>query len=115
MSENKTTTTATAINNTERPSTSITLEEPIVRGATTIEALQLLRPRTADLRGLMLAALGSSIFDRKGIDGVLDGSAHGVLCLGRIGAKVQNGELQRYIGLAVILAMIAFGLYWYLG
>ena len=56
MSENKTTTTtATAINNTERPSTSITLEEPIVRGATTIETLQLLRPRTADLRGLMLA------------------------------------------------------------
>ena len=56
MSENKTTTTtATAINNTERPSTSITLEEPIVRGATTIETLQLLRPRTADMRGLLLA------------------------------------------------------------
>lgn len=71
--------------------------------------------RVVGLRGLMLAALGSSIFDRKGIDGVLDGSANGVLCFGRIGAKVQNGDLQRYVGLAVILAMIAFGLYWYLG
>ncbi|MDL2210212.1 Na(+)/H(+) antiporter subunit D [Desulfovibrio sp. OttesenSCG-928-O18] len=71
--------------------------------------------RVVGLRGLMLAAFGTSVFDRKGIDGVLDGSAQGVLCLGRIGAKVQNGELQRYIGLAVILACIAFGLYWYLG
>ena len=48
MSENKPTSTAA-------PETTITLEEPIVRGATTIEALQLRRPTTAALRGLMLA------------------------------------------------------------
>lgn len=71
--------------------------------------------RVVGLRGLMAAALGSSIFDRKAIDGIVDGSACGVLRLGRIGAKMQNGDLQRYLGLTVILAMVAFGLYWYFG
>ncbi|MCC8193404.1 MAG: Na+/H+ antiporter subunit D, partial [Deltaproteobacteria bacterium] len=71
--------------------------------------------QTVGLRGLMAAAFGSSIFDRKAIDGVVDGTAYGVGALGQIGAKVQNGDLQRYLGMAVILAMVAFGLYWYLG
>ncbi len=70
--------------------------------------------RVLGLRGLMAAAFGASVFDRKGIDGVLDGGALGVLQIGRFGAKAQNGDLQRYLGLTVILALAAFGLFWYL-
>ena len=70
---------------------------------------------TIGLRSLMAAAFGSSIFDRKAIDGVVDGSAYGIGALGRFSAKAHNGDLQRYLGLAVILVLVAFGLYWYLG
>ena len=70
--------------------------------------------RVAGLRGLMAVASGASVFDRKGIDGVVDGSAYAVAGLGREGAKLQNGDLQRYLGLAVILALIVFGVLWYL-
>lgn len=71
--------------------------------------------RVVGLRGLMATAFCSSVFDRKGIDGVVDGTAYSVMGLGRLGAKAQNGDLQRYLGLAVILALIVFALYWYLG
>ncbi len=70
--------------------------------------------RVLGLRGLMAAAFGATVFDRKGIDGVLDGSAYGVMNIGRLGAKSQDGDLQRYLGLAVILILAAFGLFCYL-
>lgn len=71
--------------------------------------------RTVGLRGLMAAALGASVFDRQGIDGVIDGGAYGVMKIGRAGAALQNGDLQRYLGLAVILIFAACGMFWYLG
>lgn len=71
--------------------------------------------RVVGLRGLMAAAMGTSWFDRKGIDGVVDGTAYGVMNIGRLGAMLQNGDLQRYLGLAVILAFVAFGIFWRLG
>lgn len=71
--------------------------------------------RVVGLRGLMAAAMGASWFDRHGIDGVVDGSAYAVMNLGRAGATLQNGDLQRYLGLAVILIFVAFGLFCYLG
>ena len=70
--------------------------------------------RVIGLRGLMATAMGSSWFDRKCIDGIVDGSAYSVMHLGRFGAALQNGDLQRYLGLTVILALSAFGLFWYL-
>jgi multicomponent Na+:H+ antiporter subunit D len=45
---------------------------------------------------------------------VVDGTAHGVSDIGRLGAKLQNGELQRYIGMTVILALLIFVLLWFL-
>jgi multicomponent Na+:H+ antiporter subunit D len=71
--------------------------------------------RTVGLRGLMKAASGTNWFDRKGIDGVVDGAAYGVRDIGRLGALVQNGDLQRYLGLAFIIALIGFALIWYFG
>ena len=70
--------------------------------------------RVIGLKGMMAAAFGSSVFDRKAIDGVVDGSAYGVMGLGRIGAKTHNGDLQRYLGLAVILLFAAIFLFLYL-
>jgi multicomponent Na+:H+ antiporter subunit D len=71
--------------------------------------------RVIGLKGLMAVAMGSAFFDRKAIDGVVDGSAYAVLGVGRLGAKAQNGNLQDYLALAALLALIVFGLVWYLG
>ncbi|MDR3437708.1 Na(+)/H(+) antiporter subunit D [Telmatospirillum sp.] len=71
--------------------------------------------RVGGLRGLMLVASGCSWFDRQGIDGVVDGSAAAVLGVGRIGAKVQNGNIQDYLAMATVLGLAVFGLVWYLG
>ncbi|MDD4732180.1 MAG: Na(+)/H(+) antiporter subunit D [Desulfovibrio sp.] len=69
--------------------------------------------RVGGLRGLMALARGSSWFDRKGIDTVVDGSAYTVMNVGKLGAKVQTGRLQDYLGLAAILALCVFALVWY--
>ena len=71
--------------------------------------------RVVGLRGLVGLALGSSLFDKHGIDGVVDGSALAVRGIGRIGASLQNGNLQRYLVLSLSLALILFALVWYLG
>jgi multicomponent Na+:H+ antiporter subunit D len=63
----------------------------------------------------VLKALGwlTSWFDRKAIDGVVDGSALGVKGLGTIGALAQNGRLQHYLGLMVVLGLLIFAFFWY--
>ncbi|EGY25950.1 NADH-Ubiquinone/plastoquinone (complex I), various chains family protein [Desulfovibrio sp. A2] len=71
--------------------------------------------RVGGLRGLMGIALGSVWFDRKAIDGVVDGSARTVRGIGGLGARTQNGSLQDYLGLAAFFALCVFGLVWYLG
>ena len=67
------------------------------------------------VRGLLLLAAGTVWFDKKGIDTVVDGSAYTVRNAGRVGAKVQNGNLQDYLALAAVLALCVFGLVWYFG
>jgi multicomponent Na+:H+ antiporter subunit D len=67
------------------------------------------------LRGLLSLSNTTDLFDRHVIDGVVDNTAYGVNGIGRLGAKLQNGDLQRYIGLTVILALVIFALIWYLG
>ena len=71
--------------------------------------------RVWGLQGLMKVAFGTSWFDVKGIDTVVDGSAYTVQSIGRGGARVQTGRLQDYLGLAAVLALIIFGLIWYFG
>jgi multicomponent Na+:H+ antiporter subunit D len=68
---------------------------------------------TVGLRGLMGSARTTVFFDRKGIDGVVDGSAYGVKGLGTLGAMFQNGRLQYYLGLMTILALGIFAFFWY--
>ncbi|MDL2272010.1 Na(+)/H(+) antiporter subunit D [Desulfovibrio sp. OttesenSCG-928-I05] len=69
--------------------------------------------RTVGIQALLKLAAGTNWFDKKAIDGVVDGTAYGVRNIGRLGAKAQNGDLQRYLGMTVILALIGFVLIWY--
>ncbi len=71
--------------------------------------------RVIGLKWLMDFASGSSWFDRKGIDTVVDGTAYTVRNIGKTGAKIQTGRLQDYLGLAVVIALCVYGLVWYLG
>lgn len=69
---------------------------------------------TVGLRGLMATAKGSSLFDQHVIDGLVDGLAVGVKNLGKLGAAVQNGDLQRYIGITVLVSLLIYAIFWYL-
>ncbi|MFH1912706.1 MAG: Na(+)/H(+) antiporter subunit D [Pseudomonadota bacterium] len=71
--------------------------------------------RTAGLRSLIGMGDGTSWFDKKGIDTVVDGSAYTVRNIGRAGAKVQNARLQDYLAYAAVLGLGIFALVWYFG
>jgi multicomponent Na+:H+ antiporter subunit D len=71
--------------------------------------------KSAGLRGLLALAGATDWFDKKAIDGVVDGSARATGSCGRLGARLQNGDLQSYIGVTIILAMLVFALVWFLG
>ncbi len=67
--------------------------------------------RTVGLRALIGAGDGTSVFDKKGIDTVVDGSAYTVRYLGRVGAKAQTARLQDYLAFATVLGLGIFA--WY--
>lgn len=61
---------------------------------------------TVGLRLTMALARGSSLFDREGIDRVIDGSARGVVAGGdRVRLQI-TGRVQHYVGAAVALLFI---------
>jgi multicomponent Na+:H+ antiporter subunit D len=59
--------------------------------------------RTVGLSLLFKNARLSYGFDRKVIDGVVDGSATAVRVVGLIVRKLQTGRIQAYIGLALFM------------
>ncbi|MDR1656484.1 MAG: Na(+)/H(+) antiporter subunit D [Deltaproteobacteria bacterium] len=65
------------------------------------------------LRFLVTLAKISSWFDRWVIDTVVDGSAYGVRGIGQLASMTQNGRLQHYLALAIVLALIVFAVIWY--
>jgi len=71
--------------------------------------------RTVGLKALIDAGDGTSVFDKKGIDTVVDGSAYSVRNIGRFGAKVQTANLQDYLAYAAVLGLGIFALVWYFG
>lgn len=64
------------------------------------------------LRVMMAAARGASVFDRKGIDTVVDGSAYGVRAFGRFSSRLQTGRLQDYLAWTIITALVLFAIVW---
>jgi multicomponent Na+:H+ antiporter subunit D len=69
----------------------------------------------AGLRGMMKIAGGSVWFDKRAIDGVVDGTALGVRHVGRTATGAQTGRLQDYLAVAVVLGLTVFALVWYAG
>ncbi len=59
--------------------------------------------RTLGLRALFKNAEISYAFDRKAIDGVVDGTAYSVMDFGSVVKKLQTGRIQTYIGLSLFL------------
>jgi multicomponent Na+:H+ antiporter subunit D len=68
---------------------------------------------TVGLRGLMGSAFGTVVFDKSAIDGIVDNTAYGTRGFGAIGALLQNGRLQYYLGLMTVLALGIFALFFY--
>jgi multicomponent Na+:H+ antiporter subunit D len=62
--------------------------------------------RTLGLRFLFRSAETSYSFDRKVIDGIVDGSAASTLGLGSVVRKLQTGRIQTYIGLSVMIFLL---------
>lgn len=71
--------------------------------------------RVIGLNALKILGWVSAWFDRAVIDCLVDGSALTVSDAGRLGAKVQSGNLQNYLAMAGVLFLLLFGLVWYLG
>ncbi len=62
--------------------------------------------RRVGLAALMGSAKKTVDFDTKGIDGVVDGSAYGVMKIGKNINRTQTGNIQEYLGAGVFLALI---------
>jgi multicomponent Na+:H+ antiporter subunit D len=70
--------------------------------------------RTVGLTGLMKWAKGSAVFDRKGIDTMVDGVAYSTAHMGRVAAEAQTGRLQTYLNASAAIAALAFAAVWLL-
>lgn len=68
--------------------------------------------RVAGVRLLMATARAAGIFDRKGIDTVVDGTAHTVRGTGRLTARIQTGRLQDYLAWMIVAALLVFAVVW---
>ena len=69
--------------------------------------------RIAGLGGLMGLAKGTSVFDRKGIDTVVDGTAYSVRNVGWLSSKLQTGRLQDYLAWMTVTALLVFAVVWW--
>jgi multicomponent Na+:H+ antiporter subunit D len=70
--------------------------------------------RTFALKLLMILAGFFAWFDRWGIDGVVDNVAYGTQGIGNQVRKVQTGNIQNYLALALLVIFIIIGVYWFL-
>lgn len=66
--------------------------------------------RVVGMRLLLLKAEAASIFDRQGIDTVVDGTAYATRDLGRAVARSQTGRLQDYLTMALVAVMVIMAL-----
>jgi multicomponent Na+:H+ antiporter subunit D len=66
--------------------------------------------KTVGLRCTMATARACSLFDRQGIDGVVDGSARCVVSQGDRVRRHITGRLQHYIGASLIALFVVLAL-----
>jgi len=70
--------------------------------------------RKAGLKAMMSIAGFFAWFDRWGIDGVVDNTAYGTIWIGDKVRKVQTGNLQNYLALAILIIFVIVGVNWFL-
>ena len=70
--------------------------------------------KTIALKVLMVLAGSFAWFDRWGIDGVVDNVAYGTQEIGNEVRKVQTGNIQNYLAVALLVIFIIIGVYWFL-
>lgn len=68
--------------------------------------------RQVGLRAMMGSARMAGIFDRKGIDTVVDGTAYSVRGIGRFSSWLQTGRLQDYLAWMTVAALVLFAVVW---
>jgi multicomponent Na+:H+ antiporter subunit D len=68
--------------------------------------------KRAGLRGMLGMGWLTTVFDKEGIDGVLDNSAYGVRNTGSLLARIQTGRLQDYLAGMVLVALLALVVFW---
>jgi multicomponent Na+:H+ antiporter subunit D len=68
--------------------------------------------RKIGLRSLAAAARAAGVFDRSGIDTVVDGIGFAVRGAGRRATRLQTGRLQDHLAWMTIAALLIFGLVW---
>ena len=69
--------------------------------------------KRAGLRGMLGMGRLTTVFDKQGIDGVLDNTAYGVRHTGSMVARIQTGRLQDYLAGMVVVALLVLVLFWY--
>lgn len=70
--------------------------------------------RNTGLKAMVTIAGFFAWFDRWGIDGVVDNVAYGTQWIGDKVRKVQTGNLQNYLALAVLIVFVIVGVHWFL-
>jgi multicomponent Na+:H+ antiporter subunit D len=70
--------------------------------------------RSLALKSLMAFAGFFAWFDRWGIDGVVDNVAYGTQEFGNQIRKVQTGNIQNYLAVALLVIFVIIGVYWFL-
>jgi multicomponent Na+:H+ antiporter subunit D len=69
--------------------------------------------RKTGLKLTMLIAGFFARFDRWGIDGVVDNTAYGTVWIGDNVRKVQTGDLQNYLAIALLIIFVIVGVKWF--
>ncbi|MHB8842695.1 MAG: Na(+)/H(+) antiporter subunit D [Candidatus Aquicultor sp.] len=70
--------------------------------------------RSLALKSMMAFAGFFAWFDRWGIDGVVDNVAYGTQEFGNQIRKVQTGNIQNYLAVALLVIFAIIGIYWFL-
>lgn len=70
--------------------------------------------KSVGLKLIMAAANFLAWFDRFAIDGVVDNVAYGTGWIGDKARRIQTGNLQNYLALAILIIFVIVGVHWFL-
>ena len=89
------------------------LTAAITRPLAAIDSVWTTVYRVVGLRVLTGVARMAGIFDKQGIDTVVDGTAYTVRNTGRLAVRMQTGRLQDHLAWMMVLALLVFAVVWW--